>query len=86
MVIGKTYLNMPGYVIIKYFIGRYEPMEYRVKASGGGQDHFLYSFPPQHRKRQPGEVSPCYVFFASDDASYMTGQVLHPNGGTIVGG
>lgn len=33
----------------------------------------------------PSEVSPCYVFLASDDSSYMTGQVLHPNGGTIIG-
>lgn len=40
---------------------------------------------PMKRAGQPCEVSPCYVFLASDDASYMTGQVLHPNGGTIVG-
>lgn len=39
---------------------------------------------PMMRAGQPCEVSPCYVFLASDDASYMTGQVLHPNGGTIV--
>lgn len=37
------------------------------------------------RAGQPCEVAPCYVFLASDDSSYMTGQVLHPNGGTIVG-
>lgn len=40
---------------------------------------------PMMRAGQPCEVSPSYVFLASDDASYMTGQVLHPNGGTIVG-
>ena len=40
---------------------------------------------PMMRAGQPCEVSPCYVFLASDDASYMTGQVLHPNGGTVVG-
>lgn len=40
---------------------------------------------PMKRAGQPCEVSPCYVFLASEDASYMTGQVLHPNGGTIVG-
>lgn len=40
---------------------------------------------PMNRAGQPCEVSPCYVFLASDDSSYMTGQVLHPNGGTIVG-
>lgn len=38
------------------------------------------------RAGQPDEVAPCYVFLASDDASYMTGQVLHPNGGRIVNG
>lgn len=41
---------------------------------------------PMGRVGQPNEVAPCYVFLASDDASYMTGQVLHPNGGTIVNG
>ncbi|MDE5936190.1 MAG: SDR family oxidoreductase, partial [Ruminococcus sp.] len=40
---------------------------------------------PMMRAGQPFEVSTCYVFLASDDSSYMTGQVLHPNGGTIVG-
>ncbi len=40
---------------------------------------------PMGRAGQPCEVSPCYVFLASDDSSYITGQVLHPNGGTIVG-
>ena len=40
---------------------------------------------PMMRAGQPCEVSPCYVFLATADASYMTGQVLHPNGGTIVG-
>lgn len=38
------------------------------------------------RPGQPDEVAPSYIFLASDDASYMTGQVLHPNGGTIVNG
>jgi NAD(P)-dependent dehydrogenase (short-subunit alcohol dehydrogenase family) len=41
---------------------------------------------PLGRAGQPEEVAPSYVFLASDDASYMTGQVLHPNGGTIVNG
>ncbi|HEX7127413.1 MAG TPA: SDR family oxidoreductase [Thermodesulfobacteriota bacterium] len=39
---------------------------------------------PLGRAGQPEEVAPSYVFLASDDASYMTGQILHPNGGTIV--
>lgn len=37
------------------------------------------------RAGQPNEVAPCFVFLASEDASYMSGQVLHPNGGTVVG-
>lgn len=38
------------------------------------------------RAGQPEEVAPSYVFLASDDSSYMSGQVLHPNGGTVVNG
>jgi NAD(P)-dependent dehydrogenase (short-subunit alcohol dehydrogenase family) len=41
---------------------------------------------PMERPGQPDEVAPSYIFLASDDASYMTGQVLHPNGGTVVNG
>ena len=41
---------------------------------------------PMGRPGQPDEVAPCYVFLASSNASYMSGQVLHPNGGTIVNG
>ena len=41
---------------------------------------------PMGRAGQPCEVAPCYVFLASDDSSYMTGQVLHPNGGEIING
>jgi NAD(P)-dependent dehydrogenase (short-subunit alcohol dehydrogenase family) len=40
---------------------------------------------PMKRAGQPNEVAPCYVFLASEDASYMSGQVLHPNGGNVVG-
>ena len=40
---------------------------------------------PMGRSGQPNEVAPCYVFLASEDGSYISGQVLHPNGGTIVG-
>ena len=39
---------------------------------------------PLGRVGQPEEVAPCFVFLASDDSSYMTGQVLHPNGGSVV--
>ena len=41
---------------------------------------------PLGRAGEPEEVAPCYVFLASDDSSYMTGQVLHPNGGEIING
>ena len=39
---------------------------------------------PMERAGQPEEVAPSYVFLASDDASYFSGQILHPNGGEIV--
>lgn len=39
---------------------------------------------PMKRAGEPAEVAPCFVFLASADSSYMTGQVLHPNGGEIV--
>ncbi|MFZ1024978.1 MAG: SDR family oxidoreductase [Limnoraphis robusta] len=39
---------------------------------------------PMKRPGQPKEVAPCFVFLASEDSSYMAGQVLHPNGGVVV--
>ena len=39
---------------------------------------------PLGRAGQPEEVAPCYVFLASADGSYMSGQVLHPNGGEVI--
>jgi NAD(P)-dependent dehydrogenase (short-subunit alcohol dehydrogenase family) len=55
------------------------------------------SFPAEHvaqfgentflgRPPEPDEIAPSYIFLASKDAICMTGQVLHPNGGEIVGG
>ncbi|WP_298383371.1 SDR family oxidoreductase [Ferrimicrobium sp.] len=41
---------------------------------------------PLGRPGQPAEVAPAYVFLACRDASYITGQVLHVNGGVIVNG
>ena len=41
---------------------------------------------PMKRPGQPVEVAPCYLFLATSDSTYMTGQVLHPNGGNIVNG
>lgn len=41
---------------------------------------------PMQRAGQPAEVAPCYVFLASQDSSYISGQILHVNGGSIVNG
>lgn len=41
---------------------------------------------PMKRAGMPDEVAPCYLFLASEDSSYMSGQVLHPNGGEIING
>ena len=41
---------------------------------------------PMGRAGEPDEVAPAYIFLASGDASYFSGQVLHPNGGTVVNG
>ncbi|MBD3250368.1 MAG: SDR family oxidoreductase [Candidatus Pacebacteria bacterium] len=40
---------------------------------------------PLGRAGQPIEVAPAYVYLASQDGSYITGQVMHPNGGEMVG-
>ena len=40
---------------------------------------------PMGRPGQPNEVAPSFLFLACEDSRYMSGQVLHPNGGTIVG-
>lgn len=42
---------------------------------------------PMERAGQPDEVAPSFIFLASNaDSSYISGQVLHPNGGTVVNG
>jgi NAD(P)-dependent dehydrogenase (short-subunit alcohol dehydrogenase family) len=41
---------------------------------------------PMGRAGQPYELAPSYVFLASDDSSYVSGQMIHVNGGTIVNG
>lgn len=41
---------------------------------------------PMKRPGQPSEIAPAYVFLASQDSSYMTGQVIHANGGEIING
>ena len=41
---------------------------------------------PMKRAGEPMEIAPAYVFLASHDSSYMTGQILHPNGGEVING
>lgn len=41
---------------------------------------------PMKRAGKPSEIAPAYVFLASEDASFITGQVIHINGGEVVGG
>ena len=56
---------------------------------GGASPEKLENFgedTPLGRPGEPNEVAPSFLFLACEDASYMTGQVLHPNGGTIVNG
>jgi NAD(P)-dependent dehydrogenase (short-subunit alcohol dehydrogenase family) len=48
-------------------------------------EHFGANVPMQ-RAGQPEEIAPSYVFLAAEDASYMAGQILHPNGGEVVNG
>jgi len=60
-----------------------------LNPSGGASPEKLAHFgesTPMGRPGQPNEVAPAFLFLACDDASYMSGQVLHPNGGTIVNG
>jgi NAD(P)-dependent dehydrogenase (short-subunit alcohol dehydrogenase family) len=56
---------------------------------GGSPPEKVESFgedTPMGRPGQPNEVAPCFLFLACEDSSYMSGQVLHPNGGTVVNG
>lgn len=56
---------------------------------GGASPEKLETFgesTPMGRPGQPNEVAPSFLFLACNDASYMSGQVLHPNGGMIVNG
>jgi NAD(P)-dependent dehydrogenase (short-subunit alcohol dehydrogenase family) len=41
---------------------------------------------PMGRAGQPNEVAPSFLFLACEDSSYMSGQVLHPNGGEVING
>jgi NAD(P)-dependent dehydrogenase (short-subunit alcohol dehydrogenase family) len=56
---------------------------------GGASPEKLKTFgesTPIGRPGQPNEVAPSFLFLACEDSSYMSGQVLHPNGGEIVNG
>jgi len=56
-----------------------------LNPSGGQPKEDLPKFgkdTPMGRPGQPNEVAPSFLFLACDDASYMTGQVLHPDGGS----
>ena len=60
-----------------------------LNPSGGASPEKLETFgekTPMGRPGQPNEVAPAFLFLACDDSRYMSGQVLHPNGGTIVNG
>jgi NAD(P)-dependent dehydrogenase (short-subunit alcohol dehydrogenase family) len=60
-----------------------------LNPSGGASPEKLAHFgedTPMGRPGQPNEVAPAFLFLACDDSSYMSGQVLHPNGGTVVNG
>jgi NAD(P)-dependent dehydrogenase (short-subunit alcohol dehydrogenase family) len=60
-----------------------------LNPSGGADPEKLETFgesTPMGRPGQPNEVAPSFLFLACDDSSYMSGQVLHPNGGMIVNG
>lgn len=60
-----------------------------LNPSGGASPEKLAHFGesvPMGRPGQPNEVAPAFLFLACEDSSYMSGQVLHPNGGTVVNG
>ncbi|MCL6684553.1 SDR family oxidoreductase [Sphingomonas alba] len=60
-----------------------------LNPSGGKPPEELKDFgksTPMGRPGQPNEVAPSFLFLACEDSSYMSGQVLHPNGGIIVNG
>jgi NAD(P)-dependent dehydrogenase (short-subunit alcohol dehydrogenase family) len=65
----------PGPIWTPLILASFEPG--KVSTHGGNT--------PLGRPGQPNEVASCFVFLASEEASYMSGQVLHPNGGEIIG-
>jgi NAD(P)-dependent dehydrogenase (short-subunit alcohol dehydrogenase family) len=60
-----------------------------LNPSGGSTPEKMKDFgedTPMGRPGQPNEVAPSFLFLACEDSSYMSGQVLHPNGGTVING
>lgn len=66
----------PGPIWTPLIVGSFE----KKKVATFGSDV------PMKRAGEPAEVAPSYLFLASEDSSYITGQVLHPNGGEIING
>jgi NAD(P)-dependent dehydrogenase (short-subunit alcohol dehydrogenase family) len=66
----------PGPVWTPLIISSLKPQE--IKTFGSDS--------PMGRVGQPVDIAPCYLFLASEESAYITGQVLHPNGGEIVNG
>ncbi len=66
----------PGAVWTPLIVSTFPPEE--VKSFGTDN--------PMARAGEPNELAPAYVYLASSDSSFMTGQVLHPNGGEVVNG
>jgi len=66
----------PGPIWTPLIVSSFEPK----KVAKHGSDV------PMKRAGEPAEVAPCYLFLACNDSSYITGQVLHPNGGEIING
>ena len=60
-----------------------------LNPSGGASDEKLEHFGEKTRMGRPGqpnEVATAFLFLACEGSSYMSEQVLHPNGGTVVNG
>ncbi len=67
----------PGPVWTPLIVASFDPKKVAQHGSGA----------PMKRSAEPSEIAPCYLFLAcNEDSGYMSGQVLHPNGGEIVNG